>query len=349
MTYKLSQNIDKVIQKLKSFYILKEEHIYFSVLNEAQVTVNEECTHDNWNCGQTGHDLHLTIPFKLFCDIVETKTDYQNKLTVDINKFHGYNGNNNGPNEWIENVFIDSLPNDENEILVEPDAVRRIWDEGFVRAFISHRDMYKKEVSELAAALKINGISGFVAHESIQPSKEWEIEIENALRSMDVFIIYHKPGFHDSSYCDQEVGFALAKNVPILTLWHDPQYPPKGFITKVQALKVLNDSAYSIVQKLIDLLRKEPELASKHDTALILSLCSSDSFNMTRGLIPQVDKYCSLNDQKIEQLINAYNTNDQINGYSGRVQAAFWEKVMKMHSVKRYRWGIPAVTIEEER
>lgn len=49
----------------------------------------------------------------------------------------------------------------------------RFWMPGYFRLFISHLSVDKKKASQLQQALKRFGISGFVAHEDIEPTKEW--------------------------------------------------------------------------------------------------------------------------------------------------------------------------------
>ena len=61
-------------------------------------------------------------------------------------------------------------------------------------------------------------MSCFVAHVDIHPTKEWQDEIESALSSMDGFVALLTDKFHESDWTDQEVGFALARGVPIIAV-----------------------------------------------------------------------------------------------------------------------------------
>lgn len=73
--------------------------------------------------------------------------------------------------------------------IVERD-INRIWTKGSFRLFISHASAHKVEVSNLKVQLEQYNISSFVAHEDIEPSRVWQTEIENALRTMDALLIY---------------------------------------------------------------------------------------------------------------------------------------------------------------
>ena len=121
------------------------------------------------------------------------------------------------------------------ERTVPPDAAERIWEgKDRFRIFLSHISQFKVETSELKDRLKVFGISCFVAHKDIKPTKQWQDEIELALASMDGFVALLTEKFHDSPWTDQEVGFAFARRVPSVAvrLGKDPY----GFIGKFQAL-----------------------------------------------------------------------------------------------------------------
>ncbi|MYJ94339.1 MAG: TIR domain-containing protein, partial [Proteobacteria bacterium] len=59
------------------------------------------------------------------------------------------------------------------------------WTPGYFRLFISHTSSHKDRASMLQNVLRSYGITGFVAHEDIEPTKEWQEEIEKGLFSMD--------------------------------------------------------------------------------------------------------------------------------------------------------------------
>lgn len=62
------------------------------------------------------------------------------------------------------------------------------WAPFHFKLFLSHLSSFKKTASLLQIALKPYGISGFVAHVDIEPTKEWLEEIEAGLSSMDAFL-----------------------------------------------------------------------------------------------------------------------------------------------------------------
>ncbi len=86
------------------------------------------------------------------------------------------------------------------------------------KVFLSHLSKSKENAARLKLCLQPYGINLFVAHEDIHPTLEWQREILRALRSMDCFISLHTPGFLSSFWCQQEVGYALAREVPCIAI-----------------------------------------------------------------------------------------------------------------------------------
>ena len=92
-------------------------------------------------------------------------------------------------------------------VVHEPDA-SGIWEPNMLRAFLSHSALYKGFVHEVAEALKSYGICGFVAHDSIEVTREWRSEIERALNTADMLVGFVHPEFVVSAWTNQEVGWA---------------------------------------------------------------------------------------------------------------------------------------------
>jgi hypothetical protein len=109
------------------------------------------------------------------------------------------------------------------------------WEDGYLRAFVSHLAESRGKVSRLKAALLSLGITAFIAHEDIQPSREWQREIEAALETMDFLIAFIEPNFANSEWTDQEIGYALGRRVEIIPVRVGRD--PHGFIGKIQGVQ----------------------------------------------------------------------------------------------------------------
>jgi hypothetical protein len=116
------------------------------------------------------------------------------------------------------------------------EATYNLWTPERIRVFISHTSGHRAEVGRLATELNRFAFSCFVAHDAIEPSREWQDVIEQALRSCDVLVAYVTPDFSNSRWTDQEVGWALGRDLVILPLKVGAD--PYGFFGSYQALPV---------------------------------------------------------------------------------------------------------------
>lgn len=130
-----------------------------------------------------------------------------------------------------------------------------------LRLFISHISKGKDKATRLKECLLPHSISGFVAHEDILPTLEWQIEIERALHTMDAFVAIHTPGFSQSLWTQQEIGFAVGRGVKIISLKMGED--PTGFISKKQALARRGRTAEEIAKEIVDLLERDDRTAAK--------------------------------------------------------------------------------------
>lgn len=129
------------------------------------------------------------------------------------------------------------------------------------KLFISHIAKHKDRATRLKDCLSPYSISGFVAHEDIHPTLEWQVEIERALYNMDAFLAIHTPGFKDSFWTQQEIGFAVGRGAKIISFKMGED--PTGFISKQQALARRNRTAEEIAQEVDAILSSDPLSSGK--------------------------------------------------------------------------------------
>lgn len=129
------------------------------------------------------------------------------------------------------------------------------------RLFISHIAAEKDKATRLRDCLERYQISGFVAHQDIKPTLRWQAEIEKALRTMDAFLAMHTRGFSQSVWTQQEIGFAVAKGVKIISLKMGED--PTGFLSAQQALLRLNRKAEDIAKDVFELLLDDEQTSQR--------------------------------------------------------------------------------------
>lgn len=163
------------------------------------------------------------------------------------------------------------------EISQNADAVREIevgfWKPGNFRLFLSHLASFKVQTSNLQRALRKYAISSFVAHEDIEPTKEWQNEIESGLKTMDALAAILMPGFQESKWCDQEIGVAVGRDVLIIPIRKG--LDPYGFIGKYQGIQAQGKSIGEVAEAIFGTLIKSPKTKNKILMALSASISNA--------------------------------------------------------------------------
>lgn len=149
------------------------------------------------------------------------------------------------------------------------------WRNGYFRMFISHITSKKQQASNLKNALEEYGITSFVAHEDINPTREWQKEIQRALNSMDCMSAMLYNGFHESNWCDQEVGIALGRSITVLPLILD--HDPYGFLGEYQGVKIKGMHPVDLAKDIFTILCENPNTRNKYLSCLTGLLLSSNS------------------------------------------------------------------------
>lgn len=187
-------------------------------------------SHDNWNGGIDTYNLILTVPTELFKSL--KRRDVLGQAEAELDRCYADAMRGEGESLQIAGVVIRPSTADVPQLGTNNND--RMWKPGCFRLFISHLSEYKVSAANLKGCLQNFGIDGFVAHEDITPSKEWEQEIEAALFSMDALCAIVAPGFEKSRWCDQEVGIALGRKKMVFSIRKGKN--PYGFFGKYQAL-----------------------------------------------------------------------------------------------------------------
>ena len=197
-----------------------------------------------------------------------------NEINIYLPSF-GINCKNNQSSNNSKRVYVQELlANENNETILniahdlelinkdkDKEILATFWEANYFKVFISHLAKYKKQATILQNVLKSYGISGFVAHVDIEPSKEWQNEIEISLHTMDAIVVILMEGFKESNWCDQEVGFAVGKDVLILPIKKD--LDPYGFIAKYQAINGNNKTVGEVAKEIFTTIIRHSKTRNK--------------------------------------------------------------------------------------
>lgn len=186
----------------------------------------------------------------------------------------------------------------------------QLWGEGSIRVFISHVAKDKTLATEIQDGLADFEIASFVAHEDIEPTAEWQTEIERALFSMGMLVALLTEGFSKSKWTDQEVGIAIGRGVPIVSVALGVD--PYGFIGKYQAIRGISKNRDQILDRILGVLFKMDGVREKAVDAFIKKVSGAYSYdhaNFLARYLPMIDQ---LSPEQEQKLVKAFITNSQV-------------------------------------
>jgi hypothetical protein len=189
------------------------------------------------------------------------------------------------------------------------------WESGRFRLFLSHVSADKQSVSELKKQLKLKAIDAFVAHEDIEPTREWLVQIETALSTCDALAAFLTQGFHESKWTDHEIGFCVSRRVLIVPIRLGVD--PYGFISRYQALTPKTKDPTVIASKLFDVFCSHEQTSSKLAEALVNLFADSSSFAEAKANSRLLDRVSVWTPGLLSSIQEAVRTNGQISGAFG--------------------------------
>lgn len=315
--YIIPSKIIIYLKRIATEYQTKGQDLQARVVNSSAFFVQEETNYDNWNGGSNGHDIILFLPPELFGEVtLARKSDFEADLLSNlrlccqsieheyINTVRFEDEDQNDPN-FQNSTSLQSRPQ------INPDALS-IWKPDHVRLFISHRDIHKIDAKTLANSLEEYGISSFVAHDTIEPMSTWQNEIVKGLETMEIMLVYLTDDFHESIWTNQEVGFALGRNIPVISLKLGAT-DPKGFIGERQALKNKPHDKIQTTLDIYSLIAKKLGNQHRLQTVMINSFCISPDFTETKKRFDRMNRTIeTLNDEEVALIIKSFYENDQL-------------------------------------
>jgi hypothetical protein len=181
------------------------------------------------------------------------------------------------------------------------------WSGTRLRLFCSHLAIERTHIGEVGASLSRFGIEPFIAHDSIDPSREWAQVIEGALYSCDALVAFMHNGFFESVWCGQEVGWILGRKRPVLPLSYGQK--PIGFMEKYQYQACQGLPPQRIALSIVDWLSKTPSVHARFATGIVGAFAESKSWDFTRTLAPFLERITSVSDDDLGRMELAAHEN----------------------------------------
>jgi hypothetical protein len=303
---------ETVVATLAELFRAQGNPVACEVLENATARI-EESGYDNWDGGQYFYTLVLELPMKVFAHVESDVPKMEKLISGKFDKVLRPTGN-----QFLQDVAIRPVLEGPPKTLapkVTPADVEHLWAPGMLRLFLSHVSKHKIAVSKLKVQLAEFGITSFVAHEDIEPSLEWQNEIELALGSMHALVALLTPDFHASKWTDQEVGIALGKGTLVIPVRLG--LDPYGFIGKVQGLPGDLDFPASIASPIVDLLLKHKTTADKMREALFVGLEGADSFDAAKSVTKKIAGLRHMSPLQLDRMLATVKNNRQVTNAFG--------------------------------
>jgi nucleoside 2-deoxyribosyltransferase len=196
------------------------------------------------------------------------------------------------------------------------------WRKGMLRVFVSHLATYRAFAGELQESLLGFGISAFVAHNDIEPTLEWQLQIETALATCDALVALLHDKFHASNWTDQEIGFTMGRGVPAFAVRFGET--PYGFIGRFQAFNGNNKTAEALARELFDAYRKNKQTQQRMAEVLVGLFEESGSFAEAKARIGYLEELDTWEPSFSNRIRGAVENNRQVSesfGVPKRVEA----------------------------
>ncbi len=185
-----------------------------------------------------------------------------------------------------------------------------LWEAGHFRLFVSHAAVGKETASQLKSCIGNYYVDAFVAHEDIEPTKEWVDSIEKALWTCDAMAAVLTPDFPQSKWTDQEVGFARSRGALIVPIKRG--IDPYGFIARYQALAGHGVSPQQLAIKLCEVLFTQTSTAGKMTAPVVSAFAGAHSFADAKQKMDFLERAPSFTPPQLEELMAAVRDNKQV-------------------------------------
>lgn len=260
-----TNNVNLLFDPIRELVAHGSDAVMRDVVNDAIPELKED-NYDNWNGGTTYYTLIVNVPPRIFVQIEERLEVIEKQILERVKSLTRAE-----THDFINSVVIQPGKTPAQRAI--PVSETPFWLPGHFRLFISHLSVDKARATKLRDALQSRAISCFVAHEDIAPTKEWQVEIEKALFSMDALAAVLTEKFHESKWTDQEVGVALGRGILVLPI--RTGLDPYGLMGKFQGISAMGRSIGEVGNLVVATLLKNSKTRNRLAQCLVDQLLAS--------------------------------------------------------------------------
>lgn len=306
-----TEDVGPLVATLSNLAKLHGSDLELEVLSASRPRL-EEPEYDNWDGGTYYYTLTLAVPVEIFARLGDQVSFLEQQIAKRIEQVL------RAPDKHrITAVVIQPslMPRDRLELSRviaarsdRPDP--QFWTPGHFRLFLSHVTSFRQRTAALKQALSRYHISAFVAHDTIDPGKLWQRELEAALRTMDAMAALLTPDFRQSRWTDQEVGWGLGLGVYVLPVRRG--LDPYGFLAEVQGIQGFGKKVGEVADEIFVSLIRHQKTRERLLGALLLGFEQSSSSRDAKANLVLVERAGTFPRSMVERLEVAASRNRQI-------------------------------------
>jgi hypothetical protein len=284
-----TEDIRPLVQVLARLAELDGSELEKELLRSAEPLLAEP-EFDNWNGGTYYHTLTLTVPIDVFARIGDQVRPLEERVGQRIADVLRAPDDHHISGVVIQPGLVENGRDELTEVVSagmdRPDPL--FWSPGRFRLFISHVSSFKQRATALRQELAKYHITGFVAHETIEPGVLWQKEIEAALQTMDALAALITPDFHASLWTDQEIGWALGSEVAVIPVRRGAD--PYGFLAQVQGIQGMGKMVPQVADEIFGTLCRLGGTRKSIQEALVTGFENSGSYQAARENIGLLER-----------------------------------------------------------
>jgi len=221
--------------------------------------------------------LYIDIPIELYVEIEGSIEGIEERILQEIESLR-----RDPKDHHVAEVVIRSAPIPHLSTSSVKSPFLSFWQPHDFKVFISHVASTNLAVYELKKALAEYGITSFVAHEDIEPTKQWREEIYRALLSMNCLVALVTPDFMQSKWCDQEVGIAMGLGRLVIPVRMGAD--PYGFLGNYQAVTYHKETMVELAGEVFSILATHDMTSLNLAYTIVERILSAQSIVESEGL-----------------------------------------------------------------
>jgi hypothetical protein len=299
---------ESVLRTLSEFFRAQgDDHIHI-LLDSCSAQIVEDLSDSGWD-NTTYYELHIEARPDLYAQY----EDSLEKIEKQIDKRLAAISPSKPGHRLTRARFMLQMAQVDGHPTVNRADQDRIWTPGAFRVFLSHRSEDRVDTAELKGELAQYGVSAFVAHADIEVLREWEDEIMRALLSMQCLVALVTPAFHESFWCNQEIGVALGRGVQVISIKLGSV--PKGFAGSKQGMPGNTSDLKRMAYEVVAVLLHKESTAPPMRIALIEAIVHSSTFTGTQACVRQLMRLEDVIPEEAERLKVAFVNEKVLEAY----------------------------------